>query len=220
MFYIWQKLNVMKTYLLPSKFLVPSGIIFYASVLLGVLLIVFPDLSQNLSIELSVPNFFWKDADNLLVEKSFWIQNNMIDELLTLLLVGSGLIHLFSKEKLEDEFIMQLRFHAMKWSYLLNFTVLAIGSLLVYGLPYFNVMVFCLFSQLVCYHLVFRIFVLQHLRKWRIPSKSIEPFRACRKNNSPKPSMYLGKPLMPLKTTSIFLRSNWAWSSRKFWNAV
>lgn len=155
----------MKTYLLPSKFLVPSGIIFYASVLLGVLFIVFPDLSQTLSIELSVPNFFWKDADNLLVEKSFWIQNNMIDELLTLQLVGSGLIHLFSKEKQEDEFIMQLRFHAMKWSYLLNFTVLAIGSLLVYGLPYFNVMLFCLFSQLVCYHLVFRIFVLQHLRK-------------------------------------------------------
>ena len=155
----------MKTYLLPSKFLVPSGIIFYASVLLGVLFIVFPDLSQTLSIELSVPNFFWKDADNLLVEKSFWIQNNMIDELLTLLLVGSGLIHLFSKEKQEDEFIMQLRFHAMKWSYLLNFTVLVIGSLLVYGLPYFNVMLFCLFSQLVCYHLVFRIFVLQHLRK-------------------------------------------------------
>jgi hypothetical protein len=155
----------MKTYLLPSKFLVPSGIIFYASVLFGVLFIVFPDLSQNLSIELSVPNFFWKDADNLLVEKSFWIKNNMIDELLTLLLVGSGLIHLFSKEKQEDEFIMQLRFHAMKWSYLLNFTVLAIGSLLVYGLPYFNVMLFCLFSQLVCYHLVFRIFVLQHLRK-------------------------------------------------------
>ncbi len=155
----------MKTYLLPSKFLVPSGIIFYASVLLGVLLIVFPDLSQNLSIELSVPNFFWKDADNLLVEKSFWIENNMIDELLTLLIVGSGLIHLFSKEKQEDEFIMQLRFHAMKWSYLLNFTVLAIGSLLVYGLPYFNIMLFCLFSQLLCYHLVFRIFVLQHLRK-------------------------------------------------------
>jgi membrane-associated PAP2 superfamily phosphatase len=155
----------MKTYLLPSKFLVPSGIIFYASVLLGVLLIVFPDLSQTLSIDLSVPNFFWKDADNLLVEKSFWIQNNIIDELLTLLLVGSGLIHLFSKEKQEDEFIMQLRFHAMKWSYLLNFTVLAIGSILVYGLPYFNVMLFCLFSQLVCYHLVFRIFVLQHLRK-------------------------------------------------------
>jgi hypothetical protein len=155
----------MKTYLLPSKFLVLSGIIFYASVLLGVLFIVFPDLSQNLSIELSVPNFFWKDADNLLIQKSFWIKNNIIDELLTLLLVGSGLIHLFSKEKQEDEFIMQLRFHAMKWSYLLNFTVLAIGSLLVYGLPYFNVMLFCLFSQLVCYHLVFRIFVLQHLRK-------------------------------------------------------
>jgi hypothetical protein len=134
-------------------------------VLFGVLFIVIPDLSQTLSIELRVPNFFWKDADNLLVEKSFWIKNNMIDELLTLLLVGSGLIHLFSKEKQEDEFIMQLRFHAMKWSYLLNFTVLAIGSLLVYGLPYFNVMLFCLFSQLVCYHLVFRIFVLQHLRK-------------------------------------------------------
>jgi hypothetical protein len=96
---------------------------------------------------------------------AFWIKNNMIDEILTLLLIGSGLIHLFSKEKQEDEFIMQLRFHAMKWSYLLNFTVHAIGSLLVYGLPYFNVMLFCLFSQLVCYHLVFRIFVLQHLRK-------------------------------------------------------
>ncbi len=155
----------MKTYLLPSKFLVPSGIIFYASVLLGVLFIVFPNLAQTLSIELTVPNLFWKDADILLVEKSFWIENNMIDELLTLLIVGSGLIHLFSKEKQEDEFIMQLRFHAMKWSYLLNFTVLAIGSLLVYGLPYFNVMLFCLFSQLLCYHLVFRIFVLQHLRK-------------------------------------------------------
>lgn len=155
----------MKTYLLPSKFLFPSGIIFYASVLIGLLLIVFPNLAQTLSIEMTVPNLFWKDADNLLVEKTFWIKNNMIDEILTLLLIGSGLIHLFSKEKQEDEFIMQLRFHAMKWSYLLNFTVLAIGSLLVYGLPYFNVMLFCLFSQLVCYHLVFRIFVLQHLRK-------------------------------------------------------
>jgi uncharacterized integral membrane protein len=40
----------MKTYLLPSKFLVPSGIIFYASVLIGVLFIVFPDLAQTLSI--------------------------------------------------------------------------------------------------------------------------------------------------------------------------
>jgi hypothetical protein len=155
----------MKPYLLPTKFLVPSGIIFYATVVFGLFFIVFPDLSQTLSIELSVPNFFWKDADSIFIEKGFWIQNNITDELLTLLLIGSGLIHLFSKEKQEDEFIMQLRFHAMKWSYLLNFTVLAIGSILVYGFPYFNVMVFCLFSQLLTYHLVFRIFVLQHLCK-------------------------------------------------------
>ncbi|MFM1852905.1 MAG: hypothetical protein RL164_223 [Bacteroidota bacterium] len=155
----------MKTYLLPSKFLVPSGIIFYTSAIFGLICIVFPDLSLKMNLELSVPNLFWRDADGILAEKSFWIKNNVIDELLTLVLISSGLIHLFSKEKQEDEFIMNLRFHAMKWSYLISFTMLALGCLLVYGLSYFNVMLFCLFSQLFCYHIVFRIFVIQHLRK-------------------------------------------------------
>jgi hypothetical protein len=42
-------------------------------------------------------------------------------------------------------------------------------------------MLFCLFSQLFCYHIVFRIFVIQHLRKWKTRLKSIELFKDCRK---------------------------------------
>lgn len=93
------------------------------------------------------------------------MKNNITDELLVIVIITSGLMHTFSKEKQEDEMVNALRLAAMKWALIANFTMIVVGTILIYGIAYFQFMSFSLFSLLVIYNLKFRMLYRQHLKQ-------------------------------------------------------
>lgn len=155
----------MKTILLPNPLKTPSGILFYTSILYGVCANFYPETFLP-ELLVSVPNNLgFGSAEILKQTDSFWIKNNFMDELLIVLIVASGLVHSFSKERQEDELVNSLRLAAMQWAIVANFCVIILGTLLIYGIPYFEFMSFSLFSLLVIYNLKFRMLYRKHLKQ-------------------------------------------------------
>ncbi len=153
----------MKNHLLPHQWLIPSGVLFYSATIVGVLLISSTLSMDAINLEVSVPNIFKLD-DPLVGHNQAWIKNNLVDEIICFLLCISGLIHGFSAESDEDEYTNFLRFQAMKWSFVINFSLLALVSLLVYGFAYWQVILISMFSVLVTFIVWFRITIIRHRR--------------------------------------------------------
>jgi len=93
-----------------------------------------------------------------------WIENNVLDELLTIVIVVSGLVASFSKEAVEDELIAQLRMHSLTTSLYINYAILLIATIFVYELTYFHVLVFNLFSIILFFNLIFKYKLHQHYK--------------------------------------------------------
>ena len=141
----------------------PAALLFYSGLAVGSVLYLSSDgeLSNLVNLEWKVPALIY---DEFLGEKSglLWIQNNMVDELLTLLILGSGTALVFSKEKIEDEYTMTLRGAAFQWSFLANMVFVLIATFSIYGLAYFHFMIFQLFSILLLFNLRFQYLLLKH----------------------------------------------------------
>lgn len=76
------------------------------------------------------------------------VKNNVIDEITgTILLIGLVLVA-FSKEKVEDEFISKIRVESLVWATYVNYAVLLVSILFVYGGAFFSVLIFNLFTIL------------------------------------------------------------------------
>lgn len=67
-----------------------------------------------------------------------------------LILVG-GMLVAFSREKQEDEFIARLRLSSLMWAVVVNYVLLLLALLLVYGMSFFHVMVYNMFTVLLIF---------------------------------------------------------------------
>jgi len=74
------------------------------------------------------------------------------------------LIHGFSAESDEDEYANFLRFQALKWSLVINYSLLTLISVFVYGLAYWQVILISMYSVLVTFVVWFRISIIRHRR--------------------------------------------------------
>ena len=153
----------MNNHLLSTRWLIPSGIVFYTSTLIGILLMTSTITLDTVIIEVSIPNLFKLD-DPLVGHNQAWIKNNWMDEILGFLLSFSGLIHGFSAESDEDEYANFLRFQALKWSLVINYSLLTLISLFVYGFAYWQVILISMYSVLVTFVVWFRISIIRHRR--------------------------------------------------------
>lgn len=91
---------------------------------------------------------FW--SDEIFEESAFFA---FIEADITLTLVGlavlvGGLMVGFSREKTEDEYIASLRLSSLLWAVWVNYLLLLAAFLFVWGLPFFNVMVYNMFTML------------------------------------------------------------------------
>lgn len=77
-----------------------------------------------------------------------WTTNNLTDELTFTLLIISGILLCFSKEKIEDEMIGKIRLESLLWATYLNYGLLLLGILFVFGLPFLQVLYFNVFALL------------------------------------------------------------------------
>lgn len=71
------------------------------------------------------------------------------------LFIIGGLMVAFSREKYEDEFIASLRLQSFQWSFLINYLILFILFISIYGAPFFTIMVMNMFTVLILFILRF-----------------------------------------------------------------
>ena len=77
------------------------------------------------------------------------ISNDILDEIAAICILIGGLLVMFSKEKVEDEFIYKLRKDSLVWAFIFNFAVLLFALVFIYGQNFVHVMVFNMFTPLL-----------------------------------------------------------------------
>ena len=75
-----------------------------------------------------------------------WIENNILDEIVSFCLIAGGLLIIFSKEKNEDEYISSLRLNALLWAVFTNHLILIISVLFVYDMIFLWILEFNMFT--------------------------------------------------------------------------
>ncbi|MBT8285128.1 MAG: hypothetical protein HKO75_07070 [Flavobacteriaceae bacterium] len=150
----------MKNYLFPYRLKVISGWIFYLALIIGFYLWITDGFDEVLVV--SVPDLF--GTDSMFSSGNGWMKNSILDELFTVLIIISGMIHSFSREKIEDELISKLRLDSLIWSLYVNYTVVILATLLIYDIMYFNVLIFNLFTIILFFNLKLRFSLYKHYK--------------------------------------------------------
>lgn len=111
-------------------------------------------------------NVFAIASDSFGGEESYF---NLIETEITLTLIGvlfiiGGLLVSFSKEKIEDEFIVQTRLNSLLWAVLINYLLLLFAFLFFYGIIFFQIVQYSIFTVLIIFILRFH-YLLYHYNK-------------------------------------------------------
>jgi hypothetical protein len=91
-----------------------------------------------------------------------WIETNITSTALGILFIISAMFVGFSKEKVEDEFIANLRLSSLMWSVWVNYALLLLAFLFVYGLSFLNVMIYNMFTVLIIFIIRFNYLLLRN----------------------------------------------------------
>jgi len=131
-----------------NRYLFPHSYRIYGWVLL------FPFLALGVSIlyfDFSFPFLELKTSRD-----SLFSEINLTDEIAALRLITSLLLIGFSKEKIEDEQIAQLRLDSLQWSVYFNYMVLAAAIVFIHGMAFLDAMVYNMFTLLIFFIIRFR----------------------------------------------------------------
>jgi len=145
----------MKTnYLFPHRYKWVSGALFAIAFVLLTFLFVFTDYEDSPQMKIRV----FAIADGFLSDNVYFkvVDNSILDELLMLLVIVSGLVFAFSREKLEDEMVAAIRLNSLAWATIANYLILLFCYLFIYGMPFLNVLMGAMLSQLVIFIILFR----------------------------------------------------------------
>lgn len=75
----------------------------------------------------------------------------LLDELISLSLLVGLLLLAFSREKVEDEWIQQVRLECFQWAFLVNSLLLIAFTVFTHGSPFLSVMVYNMFTPLLIF---------------------------------------------------------------------
>jgi len=95
---------------------------------------------------------FWFDNGIFSKGVSFdWVEVKAGNTLVAVIWLIGALMVGFSKEKQEDEFIANLRLSSLLWSVWINYLLLLLSFIFIYGFPFLNVMVYNMFTVLIIF---------------------------------------------------------------------
>jgi hypothetical protein len=139
---------MMQSILLPNRYKVIGWILLIPSFLLGLYLLLFgfePNWAKAKVLSI-FPN-------NLMGEKGFFKMQeiNITQTLIGVLFIIGGLLIMFSKEKIEDEYITKIRLTSLLWAVLINYSLLIVAFVFVYNLAFISVMIFNMFTILIIF---------------------------------------------------------------------
>jgi hypothetical protein len=147
-------------YLFNYKYKKISGWIFYLLIPVGLFLLLTERIQDIFVVNVfSIFSYEWFGSE----QTGFgWIENGLGDEIFTLLIIVSGLINSFSKEKIEDELISRIRLESLSLSLFISFGLIIISTFLVFNINYMIVLVFNLFLIILLFNLIFKFRLFKH----------------------------------------------------------
>ena len=148
-------------YLFDNKYKKISGLVFYLTSIIGLYLLITDKILDLFT--LNVYSLFSESISDLTYGGG-WIENGLGDEIFTTIIIISGLINSFSKEKIEDELISKIRLESLTMSLFISYSLVIISTFLIYNLSYMYVLVFNMFIILLLFNLIFRYRLYQHYK--------------------------------------------------------
>lgn len=134
--------------LLPYRYKKIGWIILIPATIMGIILIIGDFESEWLTTKV-----FVMFSDEILAgKKSFsFITTNITNTLVgTLFLVGA-LLTAFSRERQEDEYIEKQRLSSLLWAVWVNYLLLLISFIFIYGMAFLQVMIYNMFTVLIIF---------------------------------------------------------------------
>ena len=148
--------------LLPYRYKRIGWLLFVPALIVGLLALTVHD--HLLGWRLTLPSVV---SDGLLSPSRYF---TLVKAEITYTLAGSltiigGLLVAFSREKEEDEYVAQLRLSSLLWAVLVNYGLLLLAFLTVYGTAFLMVLPLNMFTVLVLFIARFE-YALYQNRKW------------------------------------------------------
>ena len=134
--------------LLPHKYKIIGRILLIPATVLGLILII-TDFQPLIGAEVKVFALF--DDNNSFTFITTDIDNTVIG---VAFIIGA-LLTGFSKEKREDEFIAELRLSSLLWAVWVNYILLLLAFIFIYGTAFLQVMLYNMFTVLIIFVLRF-----------------------------------------------------------------
>lgn len=138
-----------------SRFLFPNSckkwgwILTIPALVLGFCTMFIDDFAQYLPwLNVNLPGWFI-GADFLQEGRGGPFTHNLLPELIVTFLSAGLVLIAFSKEKVEDERISQIRLESLQWGVLINVLYVVLATVLVYGGSYLSVLVYNMFTPLL-----------------------------------------------------------------------
>lgn len=134
--------------LLPNRFKLIGWIILIPATILGVIILSID--TEALAINTFTFALFnqelMKDMESFVL-----IETNITPTLAGILFIVGAILVGFSKEKREDEFIASVRLKSLLWAVMINYVLLFVAFIFVYGYSFMHVMYYNMFTVLIIF---------------------------------------------------------------------
>ncbi len=140
---------MLKQILLPNQYKLLGWILLVPSAILGFLLML-SDLESTLKINSKV---FALYNDEIMGSKRHTgiISTDITNTLVGVFFILGAMMVGFSKEKKEDEYIANLRLSSLMWAVWVNYVLLLLSFIFIYGMGFFHVMIYNMFTVLIIF---------------------------------------------------------------------
>ena len=134
--------------LLPNKYKLIGWYLLIPTTILGVFLS-FTEF-ESLQINTKVFAIF---SDQVFRESKFFsfIETNITSTIIGVIFIIGAMLVGFSKEKREDEFIEKLRLSSLLWAVWVNYILLFLSLIFIYGTAFLTVMIYNMFTVLIIF---------------------------------------------------------------------
>lgn len=140
---------MLKQILLPNYFKLIGWILLIPSAILGFFLML-SDLESTLKINSKV---FALYNDEIMGSQRHTgiISTDITNTLVGVFFILGAMMVGFSKEKKEDEYVSNLRLSSLMWAVWVNYVLLLLSFIFIYGMGFFHVMIYNMFTVLIIF---------------------------------------------------------------------
>jgi hypothetical protein len=133
-------------FLLPNRFKMVGLIMFIPSAILGILSMMDIEFKINILVFKIWVGEIFKPTQFLIIQKE-----DIYNEILAIFIIISLVLVGFSKEKNEDEYINKIRLDSLLWAVIINYALLMLAVIFIYGNPFFTILIYNMFTVLILF---------------------------------------------------------------------